>query len=432
MVDTVIVGTGPYGLSIAAHLRHHGIPFRIFGRPMDSWSSHMPKGMFLKSDGFASNLYDANSDFTLQRYCAEHNIQYADLGTPVSLQTFVDYGLAFKSKLVPQVEEKFITSITRSSSGYRVEVEDGEVFEAKRVILAVGITHFAHLPAMLSDLPPELLTHSSEHSDLSHFRGRSVAVLGAGSSAIDLAALLQEIGADVQLVARRTALKFHERMRTDKPRSLWQQMRSPISGLGPGLKTRFFADAPNLFWYLPEDLRLKTVRTTLGPSGGWFIKGKIVGRVPLLLGATLKGAEVAGHRVRLTLTSQDFGERVLSPDHVIAATGYKVDVDRLSFLAPEIRQSIQSVESTPVLSSNFESSVPGLYFVGLAAANSFGPVMRFAFGAGFAARHLSRAISKVASRGHAIVVTPEVSRIRDEQTEHSVQRLSPVLSEKAD
>jgi Pyridine nucleotide-disulphide oxidoreductase len=432
MVDTVIVGTGPYGLSIAAHLRHHGIPFRIFGRPMDSWSSHMPKGMFLKSDGFASNLYDANSDFTLQRFCAEHNLQYADLGTPVSLQTFVDYGLAFKNKLVPQVEEKFITSINRSSGGYRVEVEDGEVFEAKRVILAVGITHCAHLPAMLADLPPELLTHSSEHSDLSRFRGRSVVILGAGSSAIDLAALLHEIGADVQLVARRTALKFHERMRTDKPRSLWQQMRHPVSGLGPGLQTRFYADAPNLFWYLPENLRLKTVRTTLGPSGGWFIKDKIVGRVPLLLGATLKRAEVGGHRVRLTLTSEDFVEKVLSPDHVIAATGYKVDIDRLTFLAPEIRQSIQSVESTPVLSSNFESSVPGLYFVGLAAANSFGPVMRFAFGAGFAARHLSRAISKVASRGRAIVATPEVSRISDKQTEQPVQRLSPVLSEKAD
>jgi len=234
------------------------------------------------------------------------------------------------------------------------------------------------------------------------------------------------------LVARRTMLKFHERMRTDKRRSLWQQLRSPVSGLGPGLKTRFFADAPNLFWYLPEDVRLKTVRNTLGPSGGWFIKEKIVGRVPLLLGCMVKRAEVADHRVRLTLGSGDAAEKVLSPDHVIAATGYKVDINRLSFVAPEIRQSIQSVESTPVLSSNFESSVPGLYFVGLAAANSFGPVMRFAFGAGFAARHLSRAITKVASRGRAIIATPEVSRTSDERTEHTVQRLSPVLSEKAD
>lgn len=431
MIDTVVVGTGPYGLSIAAHMRHHGMPFRIFGRPMDSWSSHMPKGMFLKSDGFASNLYDAPSDFTLQRYCAERNIRYADLGTPVSLQTFIDYGLAFKNKWVPQVEERFITGISRSSDGYLVEVENGEIFEAMRIIVAVGITHFPYLPSSLSGLSSDLLTHSFEHHDLSRFRGRNVVVLGAGSSAIDLAALLDEVGADVQLVARRSALKFHERMRTDKPRSWWQQVRSPISGLGPGLRTRFFADAPNLFWHLPQSLRLNTVRTTLGPSGGWFIKDKIVGRVPLILGSTIKRAEALDGRVRLTLMSEDSTEKVLCPEHVIAATGYKVDLNRLTFLAPEIRHRIKSVESTPILSSDFESSIPGLYFVGLAAANSFGPVMRFAFGAGFAARHLTHAISKVASRGHGIVTAPEVSRGNDSQAEHTV-RLRPVLSEKAD
>ena len=58
MIETAIVGAGPYGLSIAAHFRSRGIPFRIFGRPMDSWLAHMPKGMMLKSDGFASNIYD--------------------------------------------------------------------------------------------------------------------------------------------------------------------------------------------------------------------------------------------------------------------------------------------------------------------------------------------------------------------------------------
>ncbi len=97
MLSTAIIGAGPYGLSVAAHFRRCGIPFRIFGRPMDSWLAHMPKGMMLKSDGFASNIYDPESEFTLGQFCAEHGIEYADSGIPVRLDTFTAYGLAFRS-----------------------------------------------------------------------------------------------------------------------------------------------------------------------------------------------------------------------------------------------------------------------------------------------------------------------------------------------
>ena len=82
--DIAIIGAGPYGLSIAAHLRARDIEHRIIGEPMQFWLGHMPKGMFLKSDGFASSLYDPGGHFTLRHYCEEHNIEYADLGTPVS------------------------------------------------------------------------------------------------------------------------------------------------------------------------------------------------------------------------------------------------------------------------------------------------------------------------------------------------------------
>jgi thioredoxin reductase len=406
MIETVIIGAGPYGLSIAAHLHNRGIPFRIFGRPMDSWSSHMPRGMFLKSDGFASNIYDPRGEFTLKQYCAERGINYADLGSPVALEAFTEYGLSFQDRFVRQLEKKLITHVTRNSGGYLIQVEGGETFCAKRVILAVGITHFVHIPGNLKHLPNELFTHSFKHSDVEHFRGRSVAVIGAGASAIDLAALLHEAGADVRLVARRKELRFHQRMRTDRPRSIWENLRSPISGLGPGLRSRFFADAPNLFWYLPENLRLRTVRTSLGPSSGWFMRDRVMGKVPLILGSTIKRAAVVDGGVQLELSSQN-GERKLWSQHVIAATGYKVDIERLAFLAPEIRCCIRSADSAPVLSSEFESSMAGLHFVGLASANSFGPVMRFAYGAGFAARQLAKVISKSALRRRSMSTVPE-------------------------
>jgi thioredoxin reductase len=399
MLETAIIGTGPYGLSIAAYLRRLGISYRIFGRPMDSWISHMPKGMMLKSDGFASNIYAPGAQFTLKEFCAERGIPYADMGTPVRLKTFTEYGLAFRTKMVPDLEEKLVTSVEAAPGGYMLGLDTGETVAAKRVILAVGITNFEHIPSNLQHLPSEFLTHSFQHSDPEVFRGRSVAVLGAGSSAIDLAGLLHEAGADVRLIARDSSLKFHEKMPMDKPRSLWQQVRSPLSGLGPGLSSRFFANFPNLFHHLPENYRLETVRTFLGPAGGWFAKDMVVGKVPLVLGCSVVNADISDHRVNLKLRGKDGSDRTLSVEHVIAATGYKVDLNRLAFLEPALRAKIQTAKGSPVLSSSFESSVPGLYFTGLAAANSFGPVMRFAFGAGYTSRHLSEVMAKSTSRG---------------------------------
>ena len=408
MIDTVIIGAGPYGLSVAAHLRHEGIPFRIFGRPMDSWLQHMPKGMMLKSDGFASDIYDPEQAFTLRQFCAERGIKYADTGVPVQLETFGAYGLAFRDRMVPELEDKMVANVDRSPGGFVVRLEDGETIQARRVVLAIGITHFEYVPESLAQLPPEFLSHSARHREVEPFRGRSVIVIGGGASALDLAGLLQEAGAQVQLVTRRSELKFHSQP-TGKPRSWWQQIRHPQSGLGPGMRSRFFADAPAAFYYLPEGLRLEIVRKTLGPSGGWFIRDKVIGKLPLHLSCTPQGADVQNGKVRLSIQAADGSKREVVAEHIIAATGYRVDLERLKFVSPEIRSKIKTVGGAPVLSTGFESSVPGLYFAGVAAANSFGPVMRFAFGAGFAARTITRALAKSAFRETASIPAQSVA-----------------------
>jgi thioredoxin reductase len=407
MLNTAIIGAGPYGLSVAAHLRRSGIPFRIFGRPMDSWLAHMPKGMMLKSDGFASNIYDPGNAFTLGQFCAERGIEYADAGVPVRLETFSAYGLAFRDRMVPELEEKLVTSVNRLQDGFLLRLEDGETVQARSVVLAVGITHFDSVPESLAHLPAEFLSHSARHHEVEPFRGREVVVIGGGSSALDLAGLLHEAGAHVQLVSRREELKFHSQP-TGKARSLWQQIRHPQSGLGPGMRSRFFANSPMAFHYLPERFRVEAVRRTLGPSGGWFIRDKVIGKVPLHLGCTPRGAKVQNGRVHLSVRTGDGTEREIVTEHIIAATGYKVDMERLGFLNPEIRSKVEALDRTPILSSSFESSMPGLYFVGVAAANSFGPVMRFAFGAGFAARTLTRTLTKSLSREPASVAVPSV------------------------
>lgn len=389
MLDVAVVGAGPYGLSIASHLRARGIAHRIFGRPMQTWRSHMPQGMFLKSDGFASNLYEPSRTVTLARHCAEHGLPYADLGLPVSREVFADYGVAFQRRCVPHLEPIDVTAIEQIADGFRLTLEDGETFSARRVVLAIGITHFAHLPKELAALPPSVVSHSSQQPDLGVFAGREMLVLGAGASALDCAALLVKAGASVRLVARARKILFHDSS-GGKPRPLMERLRAPGSGLGPGWRSRLCTDAPLVFHAMPERFRLLVVRKHLGPAPGWWTRGMVEGHAAFHLDRTVLRARETAGRVELDLAAADGTRETLAADHLIAATGYRPDMSRLGFLSPAIRAAIRTADDAPVLSRNFESSVPGLYFVGLAAANSFGPVSRFAFGAGFTARRLAR------------------------------------------
>jgi thioredoxin reductase len=397
--QVAIIGAGPYGLSIAAHLRARGVGFRIFGRPMESWRVSMPAGMFLKSEGFNSDLYDPERRFTLKQFCAENGLSYADNGVPIPLETMAAYGLSFQEQAVPSLENKMVVGVDRSPKGFLLQLDNGETLTALRVIVAVGLSYFPYIPPSLAHLPSEFLSHSSEHHDLSRFKRQDVTIVGGGASALDLAALLHEIGAQVRLIVRQPSVRFNSRPRS---RSIWNEIRYPRNGLGGGWKSLFFANAPMLFRYIPQERRLRIIKTYLGPSGAWGTEDRIVGRVPLLLGHAPKNAELQNRRVHLQINGNGAANGNGSPcelltDHVIAATGYRVDLRRLIFLSEKIRSSLRSIENAPLLSQIFESSVPGLYFVGLTSAPCFGPSMRFICGAAYTARRLSEHLSRVAA-----------------------------------
>ena len=397
MVDVAIIGAGPYGLSIASHLKAGGVDFRIFGSPMQTWRTQMPKGMRLKSEGFASTLYDPESEFTLGRYCQQRGIQYSDIGFPIPLDTFTAYGQEFQKRFVPQLEEKAVVSLDRISAGFQLSLADGATVAARKVVVAVGISHFQHVPPVLSALPDNFVSHSSKHRTFERFRGREIVVLGAGASALDVAALLHEAGASVQLVARKAVVRFHEPPGRI-PRPLLERIQYPMTGLGPGWRSLFCTSGPLVFRLMPERFRLEVVRRHLGPAAGWYVKDQVVGKIGFNLGLTVKEASIGSDRVRLQLADANGTLRTMEADHVIAGTGYRVDLRRLDFLNPAAL-SIRSVEQAPVLSRHFESSIPGLYFVGAAAANTFGPLLRFAYGAKFTAPRISSHLARVARRG---------------------------------
>jgi thioredoxin reductase len=391
-VDVAVIGAGPYGLSIAAHLKSAGLDFRIFGRPMNTWTTRMPKGMRLKSEGFASSLSDPDSELTIRKYCEQEGLPYADVGLPVPLERFAAYGRAFQRKFVPELEDKLVSCVRRSANGFQILLDDEATVSARKIVVAAGICHFESVPPVLSKLPSEFVTHSSRHSDLERFKGREVAIVGAGASALDFAALLHQAGAVVHLVARTSAIPFHDP--PEIPRPLWKRIRYPMTGIGSGWKPFFCAGAPSLFRRLPEQFRLRVVRRLLGPAPAWFVKDQTVGNVEFHLGVSVDRATLRNNRVELRLADRAGGTETLRVDHVIAATGYRVDLCRLPFLNSELLAGIQTVERTPVLSANFESSVPGLYFVGTSSANTFGPLMRFVFGARFTALRISRQLAR--------------------------------------
>ncbi len=407
--EVVVIGAGPYGLSISAHLAANNIPHRIFGKAMDTWATQMPKGMLLKSDGFATSLYDPARSFTFERYCRERNIPYADLGTPPRREDFVDYGRAFQRNLVPHLEEVMVESLEHDGGRYRLQLETGADCLARSVVVAAGISHFAAVPKALSNMPLNLVTHTSHHHDLGVFKGQKVAVIGAGSSAADVAGLLHEAGAETHLIVRGSTIAFHSKMRL--PRPLYDQLRKPSTKIGPGWRSVFFTQFPRLFRLLSEERRLRIVRSYLGPAPGYFMRDRVIGRVGVHYGFEVAQAKPSAGGVLLSLTSESGEKQEFYADHVICGTGYKSELARLPFLREPLISSIKAVQGTPILSASFELSVPGLYFVGAIAANTFGPVLRFACGAEFAASCVARDLSrrrKRAARSRAVETGPAV------------------------
>ncbi len=395
-LDVAIIGAGPYGLSLAAHLRARGVEHRIFGEPMGSWKHNMPPGMLLKSYPWASNLSDPRSEFTAKTFCTEHALPYHDELMPLPLSRYVAYGEAFQARYVPNVERKTLMKLEPGTAGFRAHFNDGETVHARRVVVATGLYPFKHLPPEAARLPADLCSHSAEYGPIRSLQGKAVVVVGAGSSATDIAALLSEQNIPVSLLARAPHLSFASRPR---PRTWFERIAAPMSGIGNGWVMRACAKHPQLIRLLTQDLRIQLANSKAhGPVGSAFMKDRIVEKVPLSLGRSLQGIAIRNGEAELDLIDADNSRQTLRADHVIFATGYKIDINRLRFLDEALMRRIRRIAAAPRLSMHYESSVPGLHFIGPIAANSFGPVCRFVYGAYHPARHLAHHLSAVLPR----------------------------------
>lgn len=375
----VVIGAGPYGLSVAAHLRGRGIPAQVFGDPMAFWR-RMPTGMFLKSPWTASSLSDPSGAFSLDRYV---EAGLAPRTEPIPLPYFLNYTQWFQRNLVQEIDPTVVQSLSLNGTGLRLGLSDGRTLEAGRVVVAIGIQPFTYIPDFARDLPPELASHSLAHSDFSRFRGRSVAVVGAGQSGLESAALLHEAGVQVELITRRQIIWISRTLYEHAGPAKY--LFYPPTDVGPpGLN--WLIAFPLIVRYLPEKMRLALRRRAMRPAGAKWLRVRVDGRIKTTPDTAVRRATAEGGQVRLELS--DGSVRVV--DHLLLGTGFRPDLERIPFLDDSVRLRVAARHGFPILNEWFESSIPGLHFVGGVAGYDFGPLCNFVAGTKLTARQVAR------------------------------------------
>ena len=383
--DAVVVGAGPYGLSTAAHLIGRGLKVAVFGKTLEFWRRHMPRGMLLRSHWWATTLSDPAGDYSFDRFFSESRYKP---GYPVPIDAFIEYCLWFQRHAVPNVDETYVTSIKPDDGGFLLTLADGRVVRSAAVVMAIGLHYYAYQPEEFRGLPSDFVSHSCEHVDLDRFRGKRVVVVGGGQSAVEYAALLHEAGANVHLVSRRP-VDWLPRDRFGE-RTLVERMRAPDAGIAPGWFNWILEHLPYLFYHLPQS---RKDRAMVVHSKAWaaeWLRDRVLGKVTLHEGWTIASIGISDGDVDVALSG---GDRIRA-DHVILATGYQVDLSRLPMIDPALRARIKTHKGSPVLSGSFETTIPGLYFVGVSAWRVSGPLYRFVLGCKAAAPCVARSIMR--------------------------------------
>ena len=378
--STVVIGAGPYGLSVAAHLRQAGLLRMIIGNPMSFWES-MPPGLCLKSPWSASSLADPDRAHTLNRYVASGKSQRTE---PIPLSMFIDYCRWFQERAVGNVENVVVQQLSRAGDGFALKLDDGRMVESPRVVVATGIAPFPFIPEFAREIPTSLCRHTMTLGDPAAFAGQDVAVVGAGQSALESAALLHEAGARVEVLAR-GPVRWADRRLYDHT-GFARHLFYPPADVGP-VGINWIVAFPRFVRRLPGDLRKKMGIRAIRPSGAKWLRGRVEGRVALTPFTEINEAEPRGDQLILSL-GDGTKRRV---DQLVLGTGYRPDVSRVAFLDNDLRTAVaRDGRGYPRLDRSFQSTVPGLHFAGALALGSFGPLCNFVAGARVAARQIGR------------------------------------------
>jgi thioredoxin reductase len=380
----VIIGAGPYGLSVATYLQAQGNPTLIFGKPMEFWEN-MPSGLYLKSVWSASTFSDPAGKYSLNQYVAATNIPRQE---PIPLPFFLKYGHWFQQHAVPDVDPTYVQSLFRDGKGFHLDLADGRIVKASKVVVAVGISSFTYIPEFACDLPITLVSHTQVHNDFTCFKGYKVIVAGSGQSGLESAALLHEAGAEVEVIARSSIIWINRKLydRTGPAKHIFY----PPSDVGPpGLN--WLVSFPLLFSRLPDKIRYLADKRAVRPAGAQWLQPRVEGCIRLTPNTQIVKSVPQGQSLRIELSDGTIRE----VDHLFLGTGFRPNIHKLAFIDPQLRQQVREHNGYPLQNKWYESSVSNLYFVGALAGYTFGPICRFVAGAKVPAKQIARHAAQV-------------------------------------
>jgi thioredoxin reductase len=375
----LIVGAGPYGLAMAAYAGHLGIEHVIVGRPMEFWKVNMPQGMYLRSSTDWS--LDPVGGHSLEDYLAMQGATPSHV-EPLSLQFYSAYAQWFLEQKRIDAIPALVRRLDWADGADRrihVTLDDGRIIRARHVVIAVGFKYFKYLPPeMVERVPVGRYSHTCDCVDFKDLRGKRCLIMGGRQSAFEWTALLNEAG----------AAAVHVSHRHDSPSfkaADWSWVNPLVDAM---------VDNPAWFRTLPQKEK-EAVSRRLWAEGRLKVEPWLESRVmqePVTLWprTQLMGAgELPSGELAVKL---DNG-KTLTIDHVILATGYKVAIGRVPFLARgNILATLATQNGYPILDEHFQTNIPGLFITSMPAAQDFGPFFAFTVSVRTSAKLIGQAI----------------------------------------
>ena len=375
----LIIGAGPFGVSMAAHAKHLGIDFILVGKSMEFWKTNMPEGMYLRS---ACDWHlDPENENTIEKFLSTQNLAPKDV-EPLSRNFYLSYAEWF-------MEQKQLTALPVyvdrldyvSDYHYRAVTDDSDIITANSVVVAVGFKYFKHIPPEFVNIFPEgAYSHTCDLTDMKTLQGKRCLILGGRQSAFEWAALLNEAGADTIYIS-------HRHKSPAFTSSDWSWVNPLVDNM---------TDEPGWFRNLSEEEK-NSVSKKLWAEGRLKIEPWLETRVMKPNVQLLPHTEVvackklADDALEVVFDSSN----TINVDYIILATGYKVMIDHVPFLREgNILSKLLIKNNFPVLDEHFQTNLPGLFITSMSAAQDFGPFFGFTIAVSTSAKLIGKTLSK--------------------------------------